>query len=157
MLLFLSCRHHRTPAVPSHSSPCLAIFYFILWFFVNDTCRVLATLLCVSVANCRHLQLGEDFDADDDQERDHTDNLATILDRLCRAKALETRGWCVSGMANLSWQKECQELLVKAGAVEASPMVVAACFAGPGVWGCVCMCMFMRRWGLGCGLEDVLL
>ena len=88
-----------------------------VWVALKKPCA-----LCLQLSSAPYfsLQLGEDFEGDEDRERNHTDNLATILDRLCRAKALETRGWCVSGMANLSWQKECQELLVKAGAVEAS-------------------------------------
>ena len=61
------------------------------------------------------LQEFDRFSEDGDEQHDF---LMTILDRLCRAKSLDTRGWCVSGMANLSWERGCQLRLVKAGAVE---------------------------------------
>jgi hypothetical protein len=50
-----------------------------------------------------------------------------IFDRLCRVKALETRGWCVSAMANLSWQQPCQVRLAQAGAVEVCAAVHLRC------------------------------
>ncbi len=64
------------------------------------------------------VSLLQDIDCGFSEGPEESDSLSTILDRLCRAKSLDTRGWCVSGMANLSWERNCQLPLVKAGAVE---------------------------------------
>jgi hypothetical protein len=57
------------------------------------------------------------------------EQLMIVIDHLCKAKALETRGWCVSALANLSWQPECQVVLAQAGAIQ---VAASAGLAGNG-------------------------
>lgn len=63
-----------------------------------------------------------------------------VIEQLCKARALETRGWCVSAMANLSWQPEAQVALAEAGAVSiAASCALAVSAARLCVPVCVCI------------------